>query len=129
MTYTDDSISTTSEPFEDDVDDDSTLPSYNEITKPDSVGEEVWDMFEWIKKPCMIFTKTLFFKAYTPFFNSVSDTHFITPEKKNEVKKALLQPKQPKEPQLISKWNGQYSVGSNIDGLCLYRVGLMYATL
>jgi hypothetical protein len=44
------------------------------------------------------------------------------------VKEALLQLKQPKEPQLIKKWRGQYSVGSNINGHFLYMDGLVVVT-
>jgi hypothetical protein len=44
------------------------------------------------------------------------------------VKQALLQPKQLKETHLIRKWRGQYSVGKNIAGHCLYRDGLNVLT-
>lgn len=128
--YTDDDASGTPyEPSEDEFDDDSTLPSDMDITEPDSLeDEEVGDDVGMYQKTLYDYHKEAFYKAYTPYFNSVSNTHLITQEKYNEVKEALLQPKQPKEPQLIRKWRGQYSVGNNIDGRCLYRDGLVVVT-
>ncbi len=73
------------------------------------------------QKPLYDFHNEAFYKSYTLYFNSVPNTHLITAEKYNEVKEALLQPKQPKEPQLIRKWRGQYTFGNNINGCCLYR--------
>ncbi len=90
--------------------------------------EEVGDDIGMYQKTLYDYHKEAFYKAYTPYFNSVSNTHLITQEKYNEVKEALLQPKQPKEAQLIRKWRGQYSVGNNIDGHCLYRDGLVVVT-
>jgi hypothetical protein len=98
----DDSSDTPYEPPEDDVDDvddDSTLPIDIETTDPDSVEEELGDDVGIYQKTLYDYHKKAFYKAYTPYFYSVTNTLLITAEKYNEVKKALLQPKQLKEPQ------------------------------
>lgn len=128
MTYTDDSSGTTYEPSVEHVDDDSSLSSDMESTEPDSLEEELRDDVGMYQKTLYDYHKEAFYKAYTPYFNSVSNTHLITEDKYNEVKQALLQPKQPKEAQLIRKWRGQYSLGNNIAGRCLYRDGLVVVT-
>jgi hypothetical protein len=110
------------------VDDDSTLPSDMEATEPDSLEEELRDDVGMYQKTLYDYHKEAFYKAYTPYFNNVSNTHLITADKYNEVYLALLQPKQPKEAQLIRKWRTQYSVGNNIAGCCLYRDGLVVVT-
>jgi hypothetical protein len=69
--YTDDSSGTPYEPSEDVADDDSTLPSDIEITEPDSLEEEVEDDFGMYQKSLYDYNKDAFYKAYTPFFNSV----------------------------------------------------------
>ncbi len=128
--YTDDSsvTGTSYEPSEDHVDDDSTLPSDMESTEPDSLEEELRDDVGMYQKTLYDYHKEAFYKAYTPYFNNVSNMHLITEDKYNEVKQALPQPKQPKEAQLIRKWRTKYSVGNNIAGCCLYRDGLVVVT-
>ncbi len=128
MIHTDDSSGTSYEPSEDHVDDDSMLPSDVESMEPDSLEEELGDDVGMYHKALNDYHKEAFYKAYTPYFNNVSNTHLITEDKYNEVKQALLQPKQPKEAQLIRKWRTQYSVGNNIAGHCLYRNGRRYLT-
>jgi hypothetical protein len=128
--YTEDSSvnDTSYEPLDDHVDDDSTLPSDMESTEPDSLEEELGDDVGMYQKTLYDYHKEAFYKAYTPYFNNVSNTHLITADKYNEVKQALLEPKQPKEAQLIRKWRTQYTVGNNIAGRCLYRDGLVVVT-
>jgi hypothetical protein len=128
VTYTDDSSGTTYEPSVEHVDDDSSLSSDMESTEPDSLEEELGDDVGMYQKTLYDYHKEAFYKAYTPYFNNVLNMHLITEDKYNEVKQALLQPKQPKEAQLTRKWRGQYSVGNNITGHCLYRHGLVVGT-
>jgi hypothetical protein len=78
--------------------------------------EELGDVFGMHQKSLYSYHKDAFYKAYTPYFNNVSNTHLINEEKYNEGKEAVLQPKQPKEPQLIRKLRGIYTVGINIGG-------------
>jgi hypothetical protein len=104
------------------------LPSDMESMEPDSLEEELGDDVGMYQKTLYDYHKEAFYKAYTPYFNNASNTHLITADKYNEVKQALLQPKQPKEAQLIRKWRTQYSVGNNIAGCCLYRDGLVVVT-
>ncbi len=91
------------------MDDDSTLPSDMESTEPDSLEEELRDDVGMYQKTLCDYHKEAFYKAYTPYFNNVSNTHLITADKYNEVKQALLQPKQPKEAQLISE-SGEHNI-------------------
>jgi hypothetical protein len=128
--YTDDSsiTGTSYELSEDHVDDDSMLPSDMESTEPDSLDEELGDDVGMYQKTLYDYHKEASYKAYTPYFNNVSNMHLITADKYNEVKQDLLQPKQPKEAQLMRKWRTQYSVGNNIAGRCFYRDGLVVVT-
>ncbi len=76
-------------------------------------------MLECIRKPCIIIIRRLFTRL-THRILTVLQTPISSLQRN-----ILLQPKQPKEPQLIRKWRGQYSVGNNIDGCCLYRDNLV----
>ena len=111
-----------------DVDDDDTLPSDVVTTEADTEPDDDVDEGMY-QKSLNDYHKEAFYRQYTPYFDQVQDaTHLISQEKYDNILAILTNPKQRKEPAVNYKYRKQYSVGSNVAGVSLYREGKVVTT-
>jgi hypothetical protein len=111
----------------DDEDDDS-LPSSVVTTDPDTESDEMYDEGMY-QKSLNDYHREAFYRAYTPYFDQVQDaTHLISQQKYDHILAILTNPREKREPAVNYKYRKQYSVGSNVAGVSLYREGKVVTT-
>ncbi len=111
-----------------DIEDDDSLPSDVVMTDPDTDPDDDIDKGMY-QKSLNDYHKETFYKVYTPYFDQVQEgTHLVTQEKYDHILAILAYPRQKKKPAVNYKYRKQYSVGSNVAGVMLYRKGKVATT-
>lgn len=111
-----------------DIEDNDSLPSSVVTTDADTESDENFDVGMY-QKSLNDYHREAFYSAYTPYFDQVQDaTHLITQQKYDHILAILTNPREKKEPAVNYKYRKQYSVGSNVAGVSLYREGKVVTT-